>query len=265
MGDAAPPVSFVIPSRNQARYIRQCLDGCLAQRIPGAEILVFDGASTDDTPGVLAGYGERIRWRSAPDRGQSDAINQGVRAARGDIIAWINSDDYYAADDVLARVLARFAADPTLDVVHGDGWMVDADGRRFRRYHSRELDRGRALLAHPTAVVQPALFFRRALFLDVGGLREELHWAMDLDLWMRLFPAARRVAYVAEPLACLRCHEDAKTYRGMLKQIREVGQIKRRYAPSLRPDLAMRLGSVYADAKLYVYWAAVRLGLWKAA
>jgi glycosyltransferase involved in cell wall biosynthesis len=259
------PLSFVVPSYNQARYLRDCLDGCLAQRIEGAEILVFDGGSTDDTCAVLESYGERVRWRSARDRGQSDAINQAVRAAKGEIVAWINSDDFYTGPDVLARVLGRFASEPELDVVHGDGWMVDAAGRRFRRYRSRELERGRALLGAPSAVVQPALFFRRRLFLDVGGLDEQLHWAMDLDLWMRMLPAARRVAYVPEPLACLRCHQDAKTYRGMWQQIREVRQIKSRYLAALRPDVGLRIASGVADAKLYAYWAAVRLGLWKAA
>jgi glycosyltransferase involved in cell wall biosynthesis len=258
------PLSFVVPSYNQARYLRDCLDGCLAQRIEGAEILVFDGGSSDGTRAVLESYGERVTWRMAPDRGQSDAINQGVRAAKGEIVAWINSDDFYADPGVLRRVLDRFAADSALDVVHGDGWMVDAAGRRFRRYRSRELERGRALLGAPSAVVQPALFFRRQLFLDVGGLDEQLHWAMDLDLWMRMLPAARRVAYVSEPLACLRCHEEAKTYRGMLKQIREIRQIKGRYLSALHPDVVLRLSSHLADTKLYVYWAAVRLGLWKA-
>ncbi len=263
--EAAPPVSFVIPTRNQARFVRQCIDGCLAQAIDGAEVLVIDGASTDGTQQILAGYGERIRFVSERDHGQSDAINKGVKLARGEVVAWINSDDYYHDDGVVRRVLARFAADAALDVVHGDGWLVDVAGRPFRRYHSRPLDGGRALYTHPTAVVQPSLFFRRALFLAVGGLREELHWAMDLDLWLRMLPRARKVEYVAEPWTCLRCHDEAKTYRGMLQQIREVGRLKREHAAALKPDAAMRLGSLVADAKLYVYWAAVRLGLRRAA
>lgn len=265
MPEAVPPVSFVIPTRNQARFIRQCIDSCLSQKIARAEVLVFDGASTDGTRAVLESYGDAIRWVSEPDRGQSDAINKGIRAARGEVIAWINSDDYYYNDDVLRRVLARFAEDSRVDVVHGDGWLVDARGRPFRRYRSRSLEGGRVLLAHPAAVVQPGLFFRRSLLTSVGGLREELHWAMDLELWLRMLPAARRVVYLAEPLACLRCHDEAKTYRGMLKQIREIRQIKRQYAPRFAPDPLLRIGSLVADAKLYAYWAAVRVGLWKAA
>jgi glycosyltransferase involved in cell wall biosynthesis len=265
MAVAAPPVSFVIPTRNQARFIRQCVDSCLSQRIEGAEILVFDGASTDGTPEILASYGDAIRWVSEPDGGQSDAINKGVAAARGDVVAWINSDDFYENDQVVRRVLARFAADPQRDIVHGDGWLTDGAGTRFRRYRSRALDGGRVLLAHPTAIVQPALFFRRALFQRVGGLREELHWAMDLDLWLRMLPAARSVEYLPEPLACLRCHEDAKTYRGMLLQIREVQEIKRRYTATFSAGPMLRAASLIADAKLYAYWAAVRLGLRRAA
>src|SRR5678815_5771239 len=90
-------LSFVIPTRNQGRFIGQCIDGCLAQEVPDSEVLVVDGASTDDTRDVLGRYGERVRWISEPDRGQSDAVNKGVRMARGELIAWINSDDYYAS------------------------------------------------------------------------------------------------------------------------------------------------------------------------
>src|SRR5580704_13650255 len=88
---STPPVSFVIPTRNQARFIRRCIDECLAQDIAGAEILVIDGASTDGTQEILASYGDRLRFISERDRGQSDAINKGIRQARGEIIAWINS------------------------------------------------------------------------------------------------------------------------------------------------------------------------------
>src|SRR4051812_2799638 len=118
-------LSFVIPTRNQAQFLRQCIDGCLAQRIPDSEVLVVDGASTDNTREVLESYGDRVRWISEPDRGQSDAINKAIRLARGEMVAWINSDDYYAGPGVIARLLAELDRDPRCDVVYGDGIRVD--------------------------------------------------------------------------------------------------------------------------------------------
>src|SRR3954451_3356734 len=98
-------LSFVIPTRNQARFIRKCIDSCLAQAIPDSEIMVVDGLSTDGTQEILASYGDRIRWLSEKDRGQSDALNKGVRQTSGEVIAWINSDDYYPTGNVLGEAL----------------------------------------------------------------------------------------------------------------------------------------------------------------
>src|SRR3990170_4039497 len=91
-----PSLSIVTPSYNQGRFIETTLRSVLAQQAGDIEYIVMDGGSTDDTPAVLDKYAERIaKIVRQPDRGQSDAINQGFRMARGDVIAWINSDDYY--------------------------------------------------------------------------------------------------------------------------------------------------------------------------
>ena len=265
MGDATPPVSFVIPTRNHAPFIRQCLDSCLGQSIAGAEILVIDGASTDGTVAILESYGERVRFISEPDRGQSDAVNKGIALARGEIIAWLNSDDYYADSRVLGDVLAAFAADGRLDVVHGDGLLVDVSGIPIRRAAGSQLDGGRRLLVHHSLVMQPSVFFRRALFVEVGGLDEQLHWAMDYDLWLRMLPAARGVRYLPRLMACTRAHRDAKTFAHMLDQIREVRALKRRHRDAFGAGFGDRLAMGVGDVALYLYWAAVRLGLRKAA
>src|SRR5690348_1916374 len=112
-------VSFVIPTRNHAAFIRRCIDSCLAQNLADFEILVLDGNSTDGTQDILRSYGDRVWWRSEPDGGQSDAVNKGVEIARGQLIAWINSDDYYAGPSVLSSVLKEFESGA--DFVYGDG------------------------------------------------------------------------------------------------------------------------------------------------
>jgi glycosyltransferase involved in cell wall biosynthesis len=255
-------LSFVIPTRNQARFLRQCIDGCLAQRIADSEILVVDGASTDDTREVLESYGEAIRWVSERDSGQSDAINKGVRMARGEVIAWINSDDYYAAPDVIASLMKVLDAEPTCDIIYGDGVRVSVDGSELGPYRSRPIRRIAEIVTHPASfVLQPTLLFRRQLFLAVGGLDETLHYSMDYELWLRLFVAARSTRYVPVVIACARYHEDAKSIAAMGKQIREVARVKLAFANKVALGPVDRLRMYGGIASLGAYWLATRVGL----
>jgi glycosyltransferase involved in cell wall biosynthesis len=258
-------LSFVIPTRNQARFLAQCIDGCLAQRVPDSEIVVVDGASTDDTREVLATYGDRIRWISEPDRGQSDAINKAVRMARGELVAWINSDDYYIDDRAIPRLLAELDRDPGLDIVYGDGLRVDVDGEAIGPYRGRPIANVAQILIHPASfVLQPSLVFRRQLFVDVGGVDEHLHFTMDYELWIRLFEAARATRYVPGVVACARYHQDAKSIAAMGKQIREAYGVKRRNARRLELGPIARARMYAGVASMGVYWLAVRLGLKRA-
>jgi glycosyltransferase involved in cell wall biosynthesis len=254
-------VSFVIPTRNQADFLRRCLDSCLAQRLPDFEILVMDGASTDGTQDILASYGDRIRWTSEPDTGQAQAINKGIARATGELIAWINSDDLYEDAQVLGRVVREFEADPQLDLLYGDALLVDARGDLIRPYRNRAFSRPQDLLVSPIGPAQPATFFRRDLFNRAGGLREELHWALDYDLFIRLFGAARKTLYLRRTLARSTFHAGAKSIRGMLQQIRENGLLKREHARTYHLNFADRLRLRRGMAGLYLYWAVVRLGL----
>jgi glycosyltransferase involved in cell wall biosynthesis len=256
-------VSFVIPTRNQARFIRRCIDSCLAQRLEDAEILVQDGLSTDGTQDVLRSYGSRISWVSERDSGQADAVNRCVARATGDLVAWINSDDYYPDDRCLPEVLAALRA-PEDDVAIGDGLVVDVDGRPIRPYRNRAFSSARDVLVSPIGPSQPATFFRRSLFLACGGLRPELHYALDYELWLRMFPRARRIRRVERTLACMTFHADAKSTRSMLPQIREVARVKREHARALGIGLADRARLEAGMAALWTYAVAVRAGLRRA-
>ena len=256
-------VSFVIPTRNQARFIARCLDSCLEQDVRDAEVIVVDGASTDDTVAVLGEYGDRVRWSSQPDTGQAQAVNRGVTAAAGDVIAWLNSDDFYPSPRVLPAVLEAFR-DPAIDVVYGRGRMVDADEQTLRATRSRALRSAADLLVRPSGLPQPAVFFRRQLFLEVGGLREDLHYALDYDLWLRMFPRARATRFLDEELACARYHADAKSIAGLWRQVRELATVKRAHRRQFTLSWAQRVRLELGTASLYAYWAAVRTGLRRA-
>ena len=258
-------LSFVIPTRNQGRFIAQCIDSCFAQGIADSEIVVVDGASTDDTREVLARYGDRIRWVSEPDRGQSDALNKGVRMARGELIAWINSDDYYASDRAIAALLAAFDAEPGVDIAYGHGVRVDVDGNEIGPYRARAVTGVTQIITHPASfVLQPSLVFRRELFLGVGGVDESLHYTMDYELWIRLFAAARVTRFIPEVIACARYHTDAKSIAAMGKQIREALRVKQRNARDRGLGVADWLLMYAGVGTMGLYWTLVRLGLWRA-
>jgi GT2 family glycosyltransferase len=259
-------LSFVIPTRNQGRFLRQCIDSCLAQGIADSEVVVVDGASTDDTRDVLASFGDRVRWISEPDRGQSDAVNKSVRLACGELVAWINSDDYYASPRAIARLVAEFDADAALDIAYGDGLRVDERGAPLGPYRARPISRVSTIVTHPASfVLQPSLVFRRALFIAVGGVDESLHYTMDYELWIRLFGVARATRYVPEVIACARYHGGAKSIAAMGKQIREASRVKRAAANKLALGPIDRVRMHAGVASMGLYWLAVRLGLKRAA
>jgi glycosyltransferase involved in cell wall biosynthesis len=255
-------VSFVIPSYQQGMFLRRCIDGCLAQGLPGAEVIVVDGGSTDGSREILVGYAERIRWSSEPDGGQAEAVNKGVARATGEVIAWINSDDCYADAGAVGRTLAAFGAGA--DLVYGDALLVDAAGTAIRPYVTRDFASPRDLLLAPQGPSQPATFFRRDLFLQAGGLRTDLRYALDYELWLRLFERARAVRRIPGVLAHMTAHPAAKSIHSMGAHIDETVRVKREAAARLGLGLLDRARLTAGAARLRAYHLAVRAGLRRA-
>lgn len=140
----SPLISIITPSYNQGRYIEETILSVLNQDYPRVEYLVMDGDSTDNTREILAKYGTRLTWSSERDGGQADAINTGFRAATGDIFGWINSDDTYLPG-ALSKIVRYFQTHPDIDLVYGEGHLVDADGVILDRYPTEPFDRANAL------------------------------------------------------------------------------------------------------------------------
>lgn len=202
-----PTVSIVTPSYNQGPYIEETIRSVLGQESPGLEYIVVDGGSTDDTLEILRKYEAHLRWLSEKDRGQADAINKGFRAARGEILGWLNSDDTYLPG-AIRKVVEYFRTHPDVDMVYGEGYHVDEGGEVIERYSTEPFDRRR--LAEVCFICQPAAFFRARVFREVGPLDASLSYALDYDYWMRI--AARcRIGHLNEYLANSRLHRGTKT------------------------------------------------------
>ncbi len=212
-----PKVSIVTPSFNQARYIEQTLLSVLDQDYPNVEHVIFDGGSKDGTVDILRRYESRgVRWTSEKDKGQSDAINKGFRAATGDIIGWINSDDWYARG-AFRVVLDYFRDHPEADFVYGNNLFADSHGRVLRRVRTMPY-RWDWLLYTGLLIPQPGIFMRRHVLEECGVLDAGLHSVMDYEWWLRI-AAKHPPHFIDRYLAYFRLHEASKTGAGQDKQL----------------------------------------------
>ncbi len=208
-------ISIVMPTFNQAAYIRRSIDSVLSQK--GGfelELIVVDGASTDSTVEVLKSYGPAIRWTSEPDRGQSDALNKGLAMAGGQIMGWLNSDDLYEPG-ALAAAAEVFAAEPDTRWVYGKVRVIDPDDREVRRwitlYKNHRMRRfSYAKLLAENWISQMGVFWRRDAWEQVGPMRIDLHWAMDYEYWLRL-GARWPGRFIDRYLGCFRWYPASKT------------------------------------------------------
>jgi glycosyltransferase involved in cell wall biosynthesis len=202
-------VSIVTPSYNQARFLEATIQSVLNQDYPNLEYLIVDGGSTDGSVEIIKKYADRLAWWvSEPDRGQTDAINKGFARARGDILAWINSDDTYEPGAVREAV-AYLQAHPEAGMVYGDANYIDEHGRVIGRFPAAQTDYRRLRRGY-VHIPQQAAFFRAALWRKVGPLDPTFYFAMDYDLWVRLAREAP-LHYVPRVWANFRLHSDAKT------------------------------------------------------
>jgi hypothetical protein len=218
-----PLVSIIVPSYQQAKYLRTAIDSILAQDYSPLEILVLDGGSTDGSREILESYGDRIWFRSAPDGGQCDAINEGFRRSRGEIVAWLNSDDFYYPGAV-AHAVDVLTRNPDSALVYGEGNLVAEDGSLMWRFpETVPFDLWR-LANHSDYILQPTVFFRRTSLFECGLLDEGLNWGLDWELWIRIgkrFP----FTYTDRVLAAGRIYGDTKTATGGYRRMMEIAKI----------------------------------------
>lgn len=225
-------LSVVMPTRNQAAFIRSAVHSVLAQD-EVQELVIADGASTDGTPEILRelvqAHPGRVQWVSEPDAGPADAVNRAAARARGEVIGWLNSDDLYTPA-AAQRALQALAAGPHCVLVYGEGEHVDELGVRIDRYPTLGPDAPIATWADGCPVCQPTVFFRRDAFLSLGGLDVTLHTAFDYEFWLRVWKAyPGRIAFVPQVQAQSRLHAGGITLR-MREQVALEGlQVVRRH------------------------------------
>ena len=222
-----PHFSIVIPNLNQSRFLPDALESLCHQNVD-FELAVMDGGSSDGVDAVVEKYSHIINYfQSGPDGGQAQAIKDGLNRISGDIIAWLNADDYYFPG-ALNNVLDLFEKNPDVDVVYGDAIHVTSEGT-FLSYFPAIEDFDPKKLPFSCFICQPACFVRRSAYDAVGGINSALKYAMDWDLWCRLTAHRSRFLRLHEVMAAVRYYPETKTLSGGKQRYLEIWKIGRKY------------------------------------
>ena len=202
-----PLVSIVTPSFNQARYLEQTMCSVLDQEYPRVEYLVIDGDSKDGSVEIIKKYVSKLAyWVSEKDSGQAEAINKGFSRAKGEIIAWLNSDDYYLPG-AISSVVKMFEENPDVVMVYGDMLAVDENGQTINLMKYGQLSLTDLLCFQ--IIGQPSVFFRRDALQKAGLLDTSFHFLLDHHLWIRL-AGQGRILHVPQTWSVARYHAEAK-------------------------------------------------------
>lgn len=268
-----PTVSIITPSLNQASFLEHAILSVLEQDYPDIEYLVVDGGSTDGSVDIIKKYSENINWWvSEPDKGQANGINKGLRRATGDIIAWLNSDDFYKPGAITSAVQA-LQENPRAGFVFGDLQVVNEAGETTNKltYGDYKL----VDLMEFKIIGQPAVFMRQEVLSAAGYLDESFHYLFDHHLWLRMAMISQP-KYVHQLWAGEHYHPASKNaahaaeFGAEAKRILEWMQSKQALSDVLKSNRnrveagAERLNAFYLfdaqnyRAALHAYWLSFR-------
>jgi len=205
-------ISIITPSFNQGKYIEQTINSILDQNYPNLEYIIIDGGSTDNSIEIIKKYEKYLTyWISEPDNGQSDAINKGIKIAKGDIVNWLNSDDYYERDTF--KIISENFQDPVVKVVCGKSRLFNEKGTVRNSQGTDWYQDNFEKTMGWARIDQPETFFRKSAFDKVGYLNPSLHYLMDREWWIRylLFFGMEGIVDLEETLVNFRLHSTSKT------------------------------------------------------
>lgn len=207
-----PRISVVTVSYNQATYLEQAIKSVLDQEYPNLEYIVIDGGSTDGSVEIVKRFSPMLHyWVSEQDSGQSDALNKGFARATGDILCWLNSDDLLEPGS-LQRVANELDTGEKPSWLIGSSRLIDSEGNEIAIRKVQPVTIGTFNNWSRAWFPQQSTFWNRALWNRVSHIREDLHYSMDMELWLRMWQLTQPIIDTAV-FSSYRFHSDAKCFQ----------------------------------------------------
>jgi glycosyltransferase involved in cell wall biosynthesis len=250
-----PSISVVIPSYNQGQFIGETIRSVLDQQYPNLEILVLDGGSSDHTVEVIEQYADRINyWHSQKDKGQADAINQGMRLSSGEIVCWLNSDDMYLPGTLL-EIGQRFRGLTDQNyVIYGDTQFL-YEGKRPRGARKAQYATpfDPVSLTYYDYIAQPSAFWTRKLWQEAGELDLRYQYVLDWEWFLRATRIAR-FEYVPKFFSIYRIHSMHKSHNGGTARRKEVLEIVQNHSSGYWSELYCEVDAARSEIQQKAKW-----------
>ncbi len=220
-----PKISIVTPSFNQGKYLEETILSIVNQKYPNLEYIIIDGGSTDNSVEIIKRYEEHLNyWVSEKDKGQSDAINKGLRCATGELFNWINSDDFLE-DGALFKIAEAYRNNPDKKIFCFGQSILTGNSKKIFSLKNNPEDKHRCFCE--PVISQPSIFYSMDGVRKIGGLNEFLHYSMDREWFLRfLFYYGTHAIHAGdENIAVFRIHNETKTSKGYDYFLNDVGNI----------------------------------------
>lgn len=215
-----PLVTVIIPSYNHSSYIKKCIDSVLSQSYPLIEVIVIDDGSTDDSLEIIRSYGDRIHLLQQKGGRQARARNLGMAVARGELVAFLDSDDKYLAGRIESAVNV-FRRYPDTDLVWGDFRLIDATGEMTKHVKWQQSARDfRLQLIEGNPICNATVTVRRSALDEIGGFDERVPRACDGLAWYQLAARGKHFRHCGQTVLDYRVHggNDSRSFELMTRE-----------------------------------------------
>lgn len=209
-------ISIITPNYNYAQYIGKTIRSVMTQDYDNIEHIIVDDGSTDNSVEIIKDfqtkYPNKIKLIQQENKGQTPALNVALSHVTGDVVCWLNSDDYFFSKDIFTSIISEFENSKNDDAIFGNIAIIDKNDKilRYKKYFNFSFAAG-VFVGFGRIMSSNAIFWKKDIMQGIW-FNEEFTYSMDADFFSRLL-YKKRIKHIDKIIAVFRWHKDAKTYK----------------------------------------------------